>query len=439
MSASQRSFGLMDHGALWGSLGLTLYVMPFGSLLVPSLGLRDAFLAVVVASLLGALLVAAVAGLASRDGLSSAELFSLPFGPRARRPLAALLTLRNVAWAAFALALIADSAELVSQRALGAGLRPVWMVLFAVLGLALAAAGPHFTVQRVLRRAGLWVALVLAAGITVSAYLEFGVPAYLTRPAVGGWPSFWQAVDVALVVPLLWLPVAADFARLDRDVGRAFAGVMAGLFPLTAWMAFLGAVYLPAVGSEDIPGFVVGMQLGLGGLAVLFLLQTDEVFANLHAAEVAAEGVLSSPRRTALALSGAVAVALALGLDFTRMEGTLLLVASLFVPLAGVLLADRAAAKLAPGPAWPPALAAWALGFFLYHWIAPSEAAWWVDALRWGLRDLLGLPFPLTEEASWPGAAIPAFGVAFLFHGAARVAVHLLTTPVAGRPSAAEG
>jgi NCS1 family nucleobase:cation symporter-1 len=415
--AEQRTFGLLDHIALWGSLGVTLYIMPFGSLLVPALSLEQAFLAVVVAGLLGGLIVAAVAAMAAYSGLSTVELLAQLLGRRSTPLLGALLLLRNVVWAALALSLIASSAELVSDRALGAGLRPLWVIVFGLLGLALVAAGPQFTVRKLLRRAGLWLALLVAAGVTLSAYMEFEFPAYLRRPAVGGWPSFWQAVDVMLIVPLLWLPVVADYARWGRSVGSSFGGTFLGLFVATAWLGFLGVAYLPAVETGDISGFVVGMQLGLAALVILLLLQTDEVFANVHSAGLALGAALPTVRWAGPLVPGLVVLALALPFDFLEFEGTLLLLGSLFVPLFGVLVADFLQNRDGTQPtAAPSALAAWALGFLFYHWISPAEVGWWQDAMNWLFADALHLAFPLTEEVTWLGAAIPSFLVGFAAH-----------------------
>jgi NCS1 family nucleobase:cation symporter-1 len=324
------------------------------------------------------------------------------------------------------------------------------VIAFGLLGLALVAAGPQFVVRKLLRRVGLWLALLVAAGVTLSAYMESGIPTYLERPAAGGWPSFWQAVDVMLIVPLLWLPVVADYGRLGKDVGGTFRGSFIGLFVATAWLGFLGVVYLPAVETGDIAGFVVGTQLGLGALIILLLLQTDEVFANAHSAGMALEAVPStwrwplvagaavviialpfhflrgaleavpSARRWPL-VTGAAAVILALATDFTRFEVSLLMLASLFVPLFGVLTADyifsRGAAQRAIAPA---ALIAWALGFLLYHWISPADVGWWQDAMRWLFADTLQLSFPLTDEVTWLGAAIPSFLLGFVLHGLTR-------------------
>lgn len=436
-----RSFGFLDHAALWGSLGVTLYLMPFGSLLVPALSIERAVLATALAALIGALLIAAVAAAAARSGSPAIGLLTSVFGQRASAPLALLLLVRNVVWGAFALSLIAGSAELLSERALGMGLRPLWVVAFGLAGLGLLLAGPQFAVRKVLRRFGIWLVLLVAAVITLSAYLEFEVPAYLRRPAVGGWPSFWQAVDIMLIAPLLWLPVVADFARFGRSAQGAARGSFLGFFVATLWLGTLGIIYLPAVETADVAGFVAGMNLGLGALILLLILQLDEVFASGYSASVALERLLPSGRRGLAAATAALVIAVALPAELLRVEGTLLVIASLFIPLFAVVLADQALALIA-APARNPAVAglAWITGFVLYHWISPPDAAWWRDGADWLFADLLSLPFPLTDEVTWLGAAVPAFLAAFIVHLDLGWALGSIArrTPPAEAPAAAQ-
>ena len=67
---------------------------------------------------------------------------------------------------------------------------------------------------------------------------------------------------------------------------------------------------------------------------------------------------------------------------------------------------------------WPaerpvaPALVAVIAGFVAYQWISPVDIAWWQDVIEEPFA-LIALPFPLGAEASWLGAAIPAFAIAF--------------------------
>ncbi|HEY5625979.1 MAG TPA: hypothetical protein VIT93_05785 [Dehalococcoidia bacterium] len=407
--AHEGGFGFFDNFALWATICATLYVMPFGSLLVPALSITQAVVAALIAGLLSGALLATIASLASRSGHSTAELLTEPFGERGRWPVALLLLARHALFAAFALILIADSADLVSERALGADLRPIWILLFAAAGLALAVAGPR-RVATILRRGGLWLVLLVAAGVAASAYMEFEIPSYLRRPAVGGWPSMWQAIDIMLIVPLLWLPVVADFGRLGRQPRAVASGTFTGVFLMIAWFGTLGIIYLPATESGDIPGFVVGMQLSLGAILLLFLLQADSVYASIYAAVPTLEsiGVRADSRLVGVAPLLA-AIPAALFLSIGDLEPYLLLASAAFIPAFAVVIA-RALWPAEPSAA--SALVAVVAGFLLYQWISPAEIGWWQDVIEEPF-ELMALPFPLGDEASWLGAAIPSFVVAF--------------------------
>ncbi len=413
----QRTFSLWDNAALWAAIGVSLYIMPFGSLLVPALSIERAMMAAAVAAFVGGLLLAGMAAIGARTGLSTVGLLESLFGRRAGKAAALLVLARNVAVGALVLSVIADAAALVSERALGAGLRPLWAVLFGLLALVLALIGPEFVVRKALRRGGVWVMLVLAVVITLSAYMEFEVPAYLKRPAVGGWPEFWQAVDIMLVVPLLWLPLAADYGRFGRSVTSTMGGSFLGFFVFTAWFGFLGIVYLPATESGDIAGFVVGMNMSLGALILLFLLQADEAFANFYSGGLALRAVAPVDGRIATGVAAWVAIILAATFNFLDIEGSILVLASVFIPLAGVMMAEQVLSRAAGrGGGAAPALLAWVLGFLLYHWISPPDARWWRDATEWLFADTLGFRYPLSDQTTWLGAAIPSFLAGFALH-----------------------
>jgi purine-cytosine permease-like protein len=416
---SARKFGFLDHFALWASLGASLYLMPFGALLVPALSIEQAVLATILAGTLGGLLIAVVAALAASSGQSTAEMLDAPFGNKATWPIATLLIVRHLLFAVFALVLIADSAELISERALGSGLRPLWVALFGIAVVGLALAGP-VRVFTGMRRVGLWMILLVAVAVAVSAYTEFEIPSYLRRPAVGGWPSFWQATDIMLIFPLLWLPVVADFARLGRDSVAAARGSFAGVLGASIWFGVLGILYLPATDSGDIPGFLVGMQLGLGALALVFLLQTDEVYVSSHATIAVLESLGAGAwARFAPALLLVIALPATLLWHVADLEGYVLLAAAVFVPAFAVALAHAFISR----PRTPVVSAvAWCCGFIVYQWITPAEIGWWQDVFR-SPFDALGLPFALSDEATWLGAAVPSFMVA--------LCIDLLVSPVA--------
>jgi len=265
--------------------------------------------------------------------------------------------------------------------------------------------------------------------------MEFGIPAMLQRAPAGGWPSFWQAVDLVVILPVAWLPLVADYSRFSRSARSAFWGTFGGCFVATVWFCALGVVYVPAVTAEDMTGWLVaGMPIGLMAVIVVLMLESDGTFANVYSASVSIQNVAPQVRQRGLAIAvGLASIALALAVNLLHYENVLLLIGSLFVPLFGILAADyfllrrrRLETKsLYEGDGsrfwyWGgvnvAAIVIWALGFLLYNWISPGTVEWWQNAMEGLFQGLLRLPFPLSENVSWLGASIPAFLTTFILY-----------------------
>lgn len=403
--------GFVDHFALWAALGAGLFAMPAGALLVPALSIERAILATVIAAALGSLLVASVVALAARSGRNTLDLLAAPFGDAARPAIAAALLGRHLLFVAFALILITDSATLIGQRSIGADLRVLWAALFACLAAALL-----LFVRRSWLTWRVWavLGLLVLLGVTASAYAEFEIPGYLRRPAAGGWPSFWQAVDLMIVFPLLWLPIAADHAKAATDARSAARGCFAGLLVTSVWLGVIGVLYLPATATGDVPGFLVGMELGVGALAILAVLQLDEAVANAQAASLFGDRKLPVPPAILVVL---IAIPAAVLWHIGEIEPYVLLVGAAFVPAFGVVI-SAAVLKAEPRPG--VAALSWIGGFLIFQWITPADVGWWRDLLDQS-GGIAGVPFPLTDEVTWLGGSIPAFLFAFAVFSAAEL------------------
>lgn len=430
-----RTFSVLDNVALWGSLGFSLVLMVTGALLVPSLGLGQAILAVLVGAVIGSLLLALAALVGADTGAPSMVLYRVPLGVRGSYVASGLTVVRNIVWGTFQLALMAEAGAVISGKALGVEARPFWVLLFGGLMTFLALAGPGAVAWRRLR----WLAVLFGFGLVVGALFSLtgfgqtGIPTMLERSSVGTWPSFWQAVDLIVALPVAFLPLAADYARFSRRPGGAFWGTLVGFLLATIWFTALGMLFMPAVGLEDLPGYFLGAGMGILGLVVVLGLELDQPFANVYSASVSLQNLSPELRQRQLSLGiGALCTVLALGISFVRFEGFLLLLGSIFVPLFGILAADYFLlrrrrlemdalydARGAYSYLWgvnPPALVVWVVGFLVYNWIDPGTLPWWKDAMEGLFAGALGLPFPLGEETTWLGASVPAFLAGFVLY-----------------------
>src|SRR6266540_4350255 len=244
-------------------------------------------------------------------------------------------------------------------------------------------------------------------------------------------------VTGALLVPSLGLRTALLAILVGSAIGclplalvglageGGFAGTYWGYLAGNAWFYALGALLVLAVGAgADVFGIGTAIATTAGGGVVLIALlvgESDNAFADIYSAAVSTQNVVPSfPQRALIAAVGAVGFLLALSFSMDRYELFLLLIGSVFVPLAAVFMADYFVhhrgrygedALFSPTGVRVRALVPWAVGFLLYHWSAPTGPQGWIDAMRTLFRDWLHLPFPLFDSAL--GASIPSFAVAF--------------------------
>ena len=433
VSASSRTLGLLDNAALWGNLGFSLLLMVTGAFLVPALGLGQAFLAILIGAVIGNLMLATAAVIGADSGLPTMALLRAPLGIRGSYAATLLALARNVAWGTFALMVMGEGAVGLSRHLGGFEGRPLWIIFFGVLGTAMALGDPQVMVRRWFKKFALWFMLLAGLLITYSAFASSGIPDLMRRPAVGGWPSFWQGVDMVVALPIAWLPLVADYSRFSRDARNAFLGTFGGFFLATVWFTMLGVLYVPTVSSSDVLGFILVIPVGVLAFLILLVTEADETFASVYSASVSLKNLAPwlDQRRVVLGI-GVLCTALALGVAFIHYENFLLLLGSVFVPLFGILAADHFLLRRRATPSdalyqvggqfWyrggvnATALVIWLAGFLLYNWISPGSLSWWVDGMEGFFHGLLRLPFPLDEKVSWLNASIPAFLLSFVLY-----------------------
>ena len=401
-----RTFGTLDNGLLWGSLGLSLLVLIAGTVLVPGLSLPAALLAIAVGGIFGNALLGAAAWVGADARVPAMVLLRAPLGRVGSWLPTGLNVLQNLGWTIFEVLVIATAA-----RALVHGPLWVWKLVAAAAATVLALVGPIGFVREWVKRFALWVVLASLVYLTWWVLHDANLGVLWSRPGKGGFPSFWQGVDLMVAMPVSWLPLAADYTRFSQTRAGAFWGATVGYLIPNVWLYGLGVVLLLTRGLSDAPSVLAAVAAGGVGAAVALVAlgvdETKEPFANIYSAAVSLQNVVPRvPQRLLILAVAAVATAGTFVIDLVQYASFLLLLGSFFVPLFGVLLAtwlagDRdvfGAPALRPGP-----VVAWLAGFCLYQWLSPVGPAWWtrlVDHTHAGLGAV--------------GGSLPSFAAAFV-------------------------
>lgn len=400
-----------DHALLWGALSMSLLVFVPAAYLVPALRLRDAIAVAVLGSAAGAGLLAAVAAAAAARHRNTVGLLSSALGVPAGTLVAALLVARHVVLAVFTLGFASNVAANVPGLP---GPRFAWALLLAAIALGLALLPPQTFVRRWIGWFAFWLGLLLIALITLTGISQYGVPVLHDADGLGGWPSRAQGFDLIAAMPLLLLPIAADYAHDSVSPRAAATGAFAGSGVMTAWYAIVGILWVFTISARDVAGFMSSLPIGAGGLLVVIALQSNAVAANLYATSQAAGRFGYRWFRPALIAAGVVAGATVALTDALGVEDLALLLAAVSIPVFTVALVRTWFAAAPSVVAW----IAWVAGVLAYGWIAPSGVTPWHDTLKFIFSTALHLPFPLGGAlTAWPATIVSA-AVAAVIYGA---------------------
>jgi NCS1 family nucleobase:cation symporter-1 len=389
VATAERVFSWHDHASLWFSLGVGLLVMQVGAYLVPAVGSRDAAIAIVLGSLLGAGLLAWTAKLGCDSGLSSAGLMHATYGSYFARLPVLLNMAQLIGWTTFELVVMRDGTAAIGKQSLGLSLEGTGGIVVttllwgAVLTLLLAGSMTQL-VRKVISRVGL--PLVIASLLWLT--WQFGGQLHSR-----GFEAFWaregdgsmgmlSAMDLVIAMPVSWLPLVADYARYGKSGRSALSGTWLGYALANIWCYALG-VMVVSVAQPDV-NLVSALLLAQGGLIALSLILVDEIdnaYGDVYSGAVSAHSIKSSwtVRQWGLGLA-LLCTGLALVLPMHSLEPFLLLLSSVFVPLYGVILGRLSGVSVRLQPMRRKvdfsAALLWLAGIAVYHLLAKWAPQW---------------------------------------------------------------
>jgi len=386
---ADRVFAWNDHAALWFSLGVGLLVMQVGAYLVPAVGSRDAAIAIVLGSLVGAGLLAWTARLGCETGLSSAGLMHATFGSGFARLPVLLNMAQLIGWTTFELVIMRDGTAAIAKQSFGLELSglsgiAITTLLWGAVLVALLAGSMTQLVRKLISRVALPLVVASLLWLTWqfgSQLQAQGLAAFWARPGDGSM-GLLSAVDLVIAMPVSWLPLVADYARHGKSGRSAFSGTWLGYALANIWCYALG-VLVVSVATPD-TDLVTALLLAQGGLLALSLILVDEIdnaYGDVYSGAVSGHSILArwSVRQWGLALA-VVCTGLALVLPMHSLEPFLLMLSSVFVPLYGVILGRLALPSTLPATPsktinWSAA-GLWLLGIVCYHFLTQFAPQW---------------------------------------------------------------
>ena len=325
----EKRTSLLDNALIWFGAGVSIAEILTGTYF-SSLGFGRGLAAILVGHVIGCIMLflAGVIGGTSRK--SAMETTKSSFGSKGGLLFAILNVLQLVGWTAI---MIYDGA-LAADGIFSAG-RWVWCLIIGLLIIVwiligITNLGKLNTVAMVLL---FLLTIVLCRVIFFSGNVITSVPDDSL--------SFGAAVELAVAMPLSWLPLISDYTREAKEPVKATAvsAVVYGL--VRCWMYIIGMGASLFTGESDIAQILLKAGLSIAGLLIIVFSTVTTTFLDAYSAGISSESVLAKLKGNhaaiAVTIIGTIAAILFPMDDITDF---LYLIGSVFAPMIAVQIAD---------------------------------------------------------------------------------------------------
>ena len=345
-------------GLIWFGASVSLAEILTGTFFVP-LGLEQGLAAILVGHIIGCILFWLVAYVSAKTGASAMGAATRSFGHAGSNLFAVANVIQLVGWTAIMVVSGAAAANLLVPLLGEAG----WCVVIGALIVFWIAIG----VKR-MGRAQSFAAVLLLVLTFVASSAVFGGTSI--TPSGDEGLSFGAAVELAVAMPLSWLPVVGDYTREAKRPGAGATMATITYFVGSCWMFAIGLGCALFAGSDDIAAVMAQAGMGLIGILVVVLSTVTTTFLDAQSAGVSAESI--HPKLNARIcgiIAAVVGTALAIFAPVSNFEEFLYLIGSVFAPMAAIVIADyfighRDRSDVAVD--WRN-IVLWVLGFALYR------------------------------------------------------------------------
>ncbi len=356
---NEKRTSLFANGLIWFGAAVSMAEIMTGTYFAP-LGFTKGMLANLIGHVIGCVLLFLAGLIGARTGKSAMETVKMSFGQRGSLLFSALNILQLVGWTAIMIydASIAANGIIDTGRwvwCLVSGLLIIIWILIGITNL-----GKFNTIAMT---ALFLLTLVLCKVIFFGEKVDF-----ISEDTL----SFGAAVELAVAMPLSWLPLISDYTR---EAKKPFKATLVSAIVYGVTSSFMYAIGMGAAiytGEYDIALIMVKAGLGIVGLLIIVFSTVTTTFLDAYSAGVSAESISKKLGSKWVAIIvtviGAVAAMLYPMDDITNF---LYLIGSVFAPMVAILITDYFVLKkeYAETKINFMNLFIWLIGFLLYRYL----------------------------------------------------------------------
>lgn len=316
---------------LWFGAAVSMAEVMTGALYAP-MGFRNGMLAILLGHILGNTFLVLAGKMGFREKVSSMESTRYAFGIYGSYMFSVLNILQLMGWTAVMIIVAARSLNSISTSLWGFDSFFIWALITGLLVILWLSSGSRgFNVIN-----NIAVALLFILTVVMS-FLVFkgGIPA-----KIAGGMSFGQGVELAVVMPLSWLPLVSDYTRMADSERSSTIATWLGYFIGSCWMYMIGLSTALAYNTGDPASIMLKAGLGVYALLIVIFSTVTTTFLDVYSSAVSFLNIRKGDERLISVVMGAVGIIIALLFPMEQYENFLYAIGSVFAPLFAVLVTD---------------------------------------------------------------------------------------------------
>ena len=357
----EKRTSIFENGLIWFGAGVSLAEILTGTAFAP-LGFQKGILAIIIGHIIGCTMLFLAGVIGGKTRRSAMETVKMSFGQNGGVFFSFLNVLQLVGWTAI---MIYDGA-LAADGVLNTG-RWVWCLVIGALIIVWILVGiTNLGKVNTIAMAALFILTLVLCKVIFFSGAAGNVD---TSEAM----SFGAAVELAVAMPLSWLPLISDYTREAEEPVKATAvsAVVYGI--ISCWMYVIGMGAAIYTGEYDIAQIMVKAGLGIAGLLIIVFSTVTTTFLDAYSAGISAESLFSklNGKYAAVAVT-VIGTVGAIVYPMDNITDFLYLIGSVFAPMIAIQIADFFILKRADSLSDAidvTNIVIWIVGFVLYRYL----------------------------------------------------------------------
>ena len=344
---------------IWFGAGVSIAEILTGTYFA-SLGLRNALLTILIGHLIGCTLLFFAGYIGGKARKSAMETTKMSFGQKGGLFFALMNVIQLIGWTAIMIYDGALSANAIWNTGIWLWALVIGLLIILWIKIGITNLGKINTVT---------MTALFILTLVLCKVIFFGNGS--AAPISEGGLTFGGAVEMAVAMPLSWMPLISDYTK---EAEKPFAATLTSSVTygiISCWMYIIGMGAALFAGTTDISLIMVRAGLGLAGLLIVVFSTVTTTFLDAYSAGISAESLTS--RISGKTMGIVVAVIGTVGAMLFPMDDItnfLYFIGSVFAPMIAIMIADFLVKAEDSGRdvQWVNLLV-WLLGFCLYRYL----------------------------------------------------------------------